>query len=119
MMKDWILKAGIVMMIFGYWLFSYMEKQNQLTKLKITIPALAAEVTSITEENARCQYEIDRFENPSTIIGFLAQPEYAGLKHPLVDEIFSMQTGLAIRDVIEGGGLDAKKSVIHVAVGAK
>ena len=119
MNKSLICRLGLVMLFFGYQLFAYLEKQNTVTQLKIEIPQLAAEVSSIKEENERCRYEIDRFENPAHLIGLLSSPEYASLKHPLLDDVFSMPAGLAISIPFEESAYDGSKSALGAVVGAK
>lgn len=73
----------------GFALFAYIDKQNELTELRLAIPALAKEVKNIHEENIRLKYEIDSFESPIHLMELVRKPEFAHLKHPyLKDEIF-------------------------------
>jgi hypothetical protein len=77
-----ILAAGVA-------LFAYIEKQNELTELRLAIPTLAKEVKNIHEENNRLKYEIDSFESPIHLMELVRKPEFGHLKHPyLNDEIF-------------------------------
>lgn len=73
----------------GVAVFAYIDKQNDLTELRLAIPALAKEVKSIQEENTRLRYEIERFESPIHLMELMRKPEFGHLKYPyLKDEIF-------------------------------
>lgn len=79
-------------------LFGYIEKQNDLTELRLAIPALAKEVKSLQEENIRLTYEIEHFESPIHLMELMRKPEFSHLKYPyLNDEIFLPQ-GIALSD---------------------
>lgn len=70
----------------GVTLFAYIENQNDLTELRIAIPALAREVTDIHDENTRLRYEIERFESPVSLMEMMRKPEYSHLKYPYLNE---------------------------------
>lgn len=72
--------------IAGLTLFAYIEKQNDLTELRLAIPALAKEVREIQEENIRLIYEIERFESPILLMEMMRKPEFSHLKHPYLNE---------------------------------
>lgn len=73
-------------------LFGYIEKQNELTELRLAIPSLAKEVKSLQEENIRLTYEIEHFESPIHLMELMRKPEFSHLKYPfLPDEIFLPQ----------------------------
>ena len=77
-----ILTAGIT-------LFGYIEKQNELTELRLAIPVLTKAVKSMQEENIRLMYEIEQFESPIHLMELMKKPEFSHLKYPfLKDEIF-------------------------------
>jgi hypothetical protein len=77
-----ILAAGIT-------LFGYVEKQNELTELRLAIPVLTKAVKSLQEENIRLMYEIEQFESPIHLMELMKKPEFSHLKYPFVkDEIF-------------------------------
>src|SRR5438045_707399 len=78
-----ILGAGVL-------LYAYIDKQNELTELRLQIPQLAKEVKSIQEENTRLQYEIDRFESPIHLMELSRKPEFGHLKHPYLSDIITL-----------------------------
>jgi len=74
-------------------LFTYIEKQNALTELRLAIPSLAKAVKGIQEENVRLTYEIERFESPLHLMELMRKPEFSHLKYPyLTDVIFLPMT---------------------------
>lgn len=82
--------------VFGYCLYSYIDQQNTLTQLRISIPSLAKEIRIIREENMRLKYEIDLFESPEHLLQLSRHCEFSHLKHPLVKEILTVQKGEAL-----------------------
>lgn len=73
----------------GFALFSYIDKQNELTELRLAIPVLLKDVKALNEENIALKYEVDRFESPIHLMELMRKPEFGHLKFPYVkDEIF-------------------------------
>lgn len=84
-----VMRIFLCILIAGLTLFAYIEKQNQLTELRLAIPQLAKEVATLREDNVRLQYEIERFESPLHLIELMRSPEFSYLKFPYLDqEIF-------------------------------
>lgn len=71
----------------GITLYAYIEKQNQLTSLRLRIPALDKQVKAIQEENRQLQFEIELFESPIHLMELARKPEFSHLKHPLLNEV--------------------------------
>jgi hypothetical protein len=85
----------------GLFLYSYIDKQNELTELRLQIPRLAKEVKSIQEENHRLQYEIDYFESPIHLMELSRKPEFGHLKYPYVPNIIFLKdrNSLTMEDI--------------------
>lgn len=96
MNKNIIYKILICLFAFGLCLYSYIEKQNELTSLKIEIPQIAKDVKNLDEEIKKIQYEVEMFENPAYLMQLIRQPEFGHLKHPFVEEVLTMPQGLAL-----------------------
>lgn len=75
--------------IFVAWwtMYSYIEKQNELTELRLAIPMLSKEVNGLYEENRRLKYEIEQFESPVHLMELARKPEFSHLKYPTLNEI--------------------------------
>lgn len=71
----------------GLLFYLYIEKQNELTELRLAIPRLEREVKTINEENRQIQYEIDHFESPIHLMELARKPEFGHLRHPYVHEV--------------------------------
>jgi hypothetical protein len=83
----WMSQIFLCIAAAGWGLYAYIDKLNDLTQLRLTIPVLMREVKSIHEENARLQYEIERFESPIHLMELTRLPEYSHLKYPHMGEV--------------------------------
>lgn len=79
-------RVFICIAVAGLTLFAYIDKQNELTGLRLLIPALTKEVKGIQEENIRLKYEIERFESPIHLMEMMRKPEFSHLKYPYLSE---------------------------------
>lgn len=82
-----LFRVLLCVFVGGATLYAYVNKQNQLTKMRLKIPPLEKEVRQLKEENRRLMYEVDQFENPVHLIELLSKPEFAHLKHPILKDI--------------------------------
>jgi len=82
-----LFRVLLCVFIGGATLYAYVNKQNQLTQMRLKIPPLEKEVKRLREENRRLKYEVDQFENPVHLIELLNKPEFAHLKHPSIDDV--------------------------------
>lgn len=62
--------------------YSYIDKQNELTSVRLMLPAAAKELKAIQETNVRLNYQIDCFECPSHLMELINRPEFSHLKFP-------------------------------------
>lgn len=93
-----ILKISICLFVFGICLYSYVDKQNELTFLKIEIPKVAKEIQDLKEKIKQINYEVGMFENPAYLMQLIRQPEFGHLKHPFVEDVLIMPEGIALFD---------------------
>ena len=98
MNKSIIFKILICLFVFGVCLYSYIEKQNDLTLLKIEVPKVAKEIESLKEEIKKIKYEVEMFENPIYLMQLIRQPEFGHLKHPFVEDVLTVPQGIALFD---------------------
>jgi hypothetical protein len=68
-------------------LYKTIDKLNELTELRISIPILTREVKEINEENLELQYAIEHFESPLHLIELARKPEFGHLKYPTIQEV--------------------------------
>lgn len=92
MKKIFFVQVLVSAFSFGGVLYAYVSGQNEITKVRIELPKLTREVRLLEEQNLRLRYEIERFENPKHLMELAKRPEFSHLKHPLIDEIFVLQT---------------------------
>lgn len=71
--------------------YFYIDKQNQLTHLRLEIPALNKELKEIKEENKHITYEIEQFESPVHLIELSRNPEFSHLKYPYLNQVIILK----------------------------
>ncbi|MBN1915068.1 MAG: hypothetical protein JW769_04190 [Parachlamydiales bacterium] len=98
MNKIHIFVISLCVVLLSVGLYVYVEKQNVLTQLKMELPSLVEEIADIQEENSRYRYEIDQFENPMHLMELMRSPEFAHLKHPILEEIATVEEGVALQE---------------------
>lgn len=110
-MKALILRVVICIFFFSFSLYSYIDKQNELTKLKLSLPRITKEIKVIHEENTRLAFEIESFESPQHLLAL--SKEYGHLKYPCFNDILTVKEGIALQSepVSELEVSDAKPKV--------
>jgi hypothetical protein len=74
-------------------LWAYIDKQNDLTELRMAIPAVAKDLKAIQEENTRLRYEVEQFQNPVHLMELMRKPEFSHLKFPYLQDEIIMPAG--------------------------
>lgn len=82
-----IFRLLICILCAGMTLYAYIDKQNDLTELRIAIPALDKQVKQLHIENHRLQFEIERLLSPESLLKIADQPEYSHLRYPTSEEV--------------------------------
>ncbi|MGR3972982.1 MAG: hypothetical protein QRY72_00135 [Candidatus Rhabdochlamydia sp.] len=77
--------------------YTYLQKQNECTAIKMKLPLIAKEVRKIHEHNHELHYQVSCFENPEHLIYLAKEPQYAHLKFPFTHHITQVQEGLAVQ----------------------
>ena len=77
----------------------YIDKQNDLTEIKIEIPRLKKEVSHIIEDNKQLHYQIDQFESPEHLLKLSIEPEFSHLKQPLDHQVIQLEEEEHSRDL--------------------
>jgi hypothetical protein len=98
MNKTLFVKLMICILTFSFGLYSYMDKKNELTSLKIQLPKLSLEISTLKQQVKKLQYEIDQFEDPTNLMNLAQRPEFSHLKQPILEEILTVQEGLAYKE---------------------
>lgn len=93
-LKCTVIQIFICIITASLTLYFYIDKQNELTQLRLSVPALTKEVKQIHEENIRLQYEIDQFESPIHLMELARKPEFGHLKYPNLDQIVILPEGI-------------------------
>ena len=85
-----LIRLLICISFAGLMLYKYIDKLNDVTELRLSIPLLAREVKEIHEQNLELQYAIDCFESPLHLMELARKPEFGHLKYPFIDEIIQL-----------------------------
>ena len=91
MNKGLLIRLLICIFFLEGCLYTYIDKQNDLTELKLEIPKLLQSLKELEEENDYLSMEIQQFENPDRLIKLLRKKEYSHLQYPYIDEIIYIQ----------------------------
>lgn len=89
---------GVCFCTFCFCLYSYLEVQNNLTRVKMLLPQKEREIHAIREEIRRLSYEVGSFENPTHLIELAHRPEFSHLKHPVLKEILTVPEAFAANE---------------------
>ncbi|ANH79152.1 hypothetical protein [Candidatus Chlamydia sanziniae] len=87
MNKSRFLRLSCCLCCFGSLLYSYIDKQNMLTKLRLEIPCLTVTLRELEEENVTLRFLIDKIERPDHLMEIAALPEYQYLEYPMEKSI--------------------------------
>lgn len=90
-----LIRITIIIAIFSFCLYSYIDKQMELASLKMKTFEISKVLNRISSENERLTYEVEKFENPSNLMELARRPEFSHLKHPFVKDVLSVKEGVA------------------------
>ena len=96
MIKAVAVKLIICLFVFGVCLYSYINKQNELTALKMELPKLAKDIVDLKEEIKKMQYEVESYENPQYFMDLVRKPQFGYLKHPFIEEVLQVTESVAL-----------------------
>ncbi|MCB1106793.1 MAG: hypothetical protein KDK76_01695 [Chlamydiia bacterium] len=86
-----LVRLLICVFALGGFLYTYIDKQNDLTELKMEVPELMRTLHILEEENSQLSLEIESLENPSRLIALLREKEYSHLHYPYVNEVMVLK----------------------------
>lgn len=92
------LKIAFCIFVAGLTLYLSIDSLNELTGLRLAIPALMKEIQAIQDENVDIEYAIERFESPIHLMELLKKPEYSHLHYPYVKDV------VIIKKVVSNNG---------------
>ncbi len=98
MKVEFLTKVAVCLSVALFCLYGSIEKQNELTRLRIKLPELAKKVESLREENTRFLYEIKQFNSPQHLMGLARGKEFSHLKYPRIGEVLVAPEGEALRE---------------------
>ena len=89
--KGFTVQISLCLMTLGACLFSYLEKQNEITELRIYVPKLVKEIRGLQEQNIQLNYQIQAFESPEHLMQLASDVKFSHLRYPLNKEVLVLQ----------------------------
>ncbi|WP_213318474.1 hypothetical protein [Chlamydiifrater volucris] len=74
-------------------MYSYVNKQNEITKVRLAIPRTSADLRELEEENVSLSFIIERYESSENLMEIASLPEYEGLHYPTIDSLVFLDAG--------------------------
>lgn len=90
-----LFKCIICLLTLGLFSYSYVDRLNAQTELKLQIPQLAKEIERIKQDTIELSYEVECFKNPQHLLQLAKQPQFSHLKFPYAEEIVVVPSGIA------------------------
>lgn len=98
-----VLRTAAGLFFLGLSMYAYIDKENEVTRLKLKIPEITKQTVLLSEENTRLRYQIDQFERPEHLMQLCRQSSFAHLKHPFIVDVSLFAAGQALPiDLSEG-----------------
>ena len=85
------LRLLLCILVASTFVYTYIDKQNSLTELRLAIPLLTKEVKRIQDANVQMYYEIEQFESPIHLMELARKPEFGHLKYPYVRDVLILE----------------------------
>lgn len=85
-----LFRCLLCILAIGYFQYIYLRKQHEVTKLRLSIPQLSANVKKMKEENLHLRFLVDQFENPQYLSKIARDKRFNHLKYPLLSEIITI-----------------------------
>lgn len=98
MYKGLFVRILLCLFCMGFALYTYLDKQNELTSLRIAIPTKMKQLKAVQEENVRLRYEIKQFENPVHLMELARNGEFSHLRQPLLTEVIMLREELVVQE---------------------
>lgn len=86
-----LFRCILCILAIGYFQYIYLQKQHEVTKLRLSIPQLSASVKKIKEENLHLRFLVDQFENPQYLSKIARDKRFSHLKYPLLSEVITIR----------------------------
>lgn len=87
MKSAFFIRLGICCVFLGSFLYTYVNKKNDITEIQLRIPGMVLKLQSLNEEVKALQFLVDKFEGPENLMHLSTLPEYGHLRSPLESEI--------------------------------
>lgn len=84
-------RLGICICLFGAFLVRHVQRQNDLTRLRLEIPQIAMQARALEERALQLQEEVGKLQTPKILLEQLDRSEFAHLRAPLPQQIWMLE----------------------------
>lgn len=95
-MNSFLLRIGVCVASLAVCVFMLIQKENQITALRLSIPQLSSEVKLLAEENTRLEFEKQQFERPEHLLKLAQLPEFSHFHYPLAAHVAKVERGVSM-----------------------
>ncbi len=82
-----LIRIFFCIFLFGFFLYLFIDHQNDLTQLRKELPLAERELQRVEEDNMALQYNIEQFESPQHLLELAQLPEFQHLHYPYADDV--------------------------------
>jgi hypothetical protein len=119
MISSMFTRFMVCLFFLSFSIYSYLDKHNSCTALRMSLPKITKEIEAIREGNANLQYQIECFENPQHLLDIASRKEFAHLKFPFTQEVLTVNEGLALQSGTPGDdAAETAKGKAAIVIGA-
>jgi len=95
--KMHVIQGFVCAVVFFASFVIYLDKQNEITKQRLSVPKLEQEIVELQEEIALMRYQIEQIDHPESLRHLLDQSAFAHLYHPCEKEVLVVQEGSRVQ----------------------
>lgn len=84
-------RLGICICLFGAFLMRHVQRQNDLTRVRLEIPQIAMQARALEERSLQLKEEVGKLQTPKVLLDQLDRGEFAHLMAPLPQQIWIIE----------------------------
>ncbi len=107
-MKGLLWRSGACILLLGAFLLHHVERQNELTRLRLEIPQIDMQWRALQERALQLRGKVLSRQTPRALLAQLQKPEFAHLKNPPPDKVWILD-----EEEVPASSTALEKSVQH------
>lgn len=90
-MRKGLFKLSICILLLGFFLIAHIERQNELTRLRLQIPQINAKTKVLRESALQMKSRVQKKETPRQLLALLKQPQFQHLHFPQTSRVWIIE----------------------------